>query len=266
MRAKKALGQHFLHDPRILGRIADALEIAPGDPVLEIGPGTGALTAELLARGAALTAIEKDRDLLAGLRQRFPSLRLAHGDAMALDWAQLADAEPGRLRIIGNIPYNITSPLIDKALAPPRPERVVFLVQKEVADRLAAAPGTRAYGALTVGVRAVASVERLFVVPAGAFRPPPRVDSAVIRLRPSGTPLVLDAEVGGFRRLVTGLFAARRKQLHRGLRQVTGWPPEQVDQLLARLQLDRMRRPETLDPAEFVAVFRAVVDGGSRPG
>lgn len=266
MRAKRALGQHFLHDPRILGRIADALELAPGDPVLEIGPGAGALTAELLARGAALTAIEKDRDLLHLLKARLPSLRLAHGDALVLDWATLADADPRRLRVIGNIPYNITSPLIDKALTPPRPERVVFLVQKEVADRLAAPPGTRAYGALTVGVRAVAGVERLFVVPAGAFRPPPKVDSALVRLRPVAEPLVTDAEVPGFRRLVTGLFAARRKQLHRGLRQVTGWPAEQVEVLLRRLGIDGTRRPETLDPGEFAGLFRAVVDGGWRAG
>lgn len=262
MRAKKALGQHFLHDPRILGRIADALAIEPGEPVVEIGPGTGALTAELLARGAALTAIEKDRDLLDGLRRRFPALRLAHGDALALEWAALADADPPRLKVAGNIPYNITSPLLDRALAPPRPARIVFLVQREVADRLAAAPGTSAYGALTVGVRAVAEVERLFVVPAGAFRPPPRVDSAVVRLTPMSAPLVRDDEVAGFRRLVTALFSARRKQLQRGMRQLTGWEGSRVDALLGPLGIVGARRPETLSPEEFVALFRALVDAG----
>lgn len=266
MRAKKALGQHFLHDPRILGRIADAIAIAPGDPVIEIGPGRGALTAELLSRGAAVTAIEKDRDLLAGLTRRFPELRLAHGDALDLEWAPLAGVGPGHLKVIGNIPYNLTSPLIDKALAPPRPRVVVFLVQKEVADRVAAQPGTAAYGALTVGVQAVARVERLFVVPAGAFQPPPKVDSALLRLSPLEVPLVTDAEVAGFRRLVTMLFAARRKQLQRGLRQVTGWRSEAVDALLTGLSVDRTRRPETLSVAEFLAIYRGIVDGGSRPG
>jgi 16S rRNA (adenine1518-N6/adenine1519-N6)-dimethyltransferase len=173
--AKKALGQHFLHDPRLLGRIAEAVGIEPGDRVLEVGPGRGALTAELLARGAQVTAIEKDADLIPGLRARFPTLRLAQGDALTENWRELSGAGQGRLLVVGNIPYNITSPLIDRALLPPRPVRIVFLVQREVADRLAARPGTRAYGALTVGVQSVATVERVMIVPAGAFQPPPKV-------------------------------------------------------------------------------------------
>lgn len=266
MRAKKALGQHFLHDPRILARIADAIAIEPGNPVLEIGPGRGALTAELLARGAVVTAIEKDRDLLPGLMHKFPGLRLAHGDAMELDWPALSGAPPARMKVIGNIPYNITSPLIDKALARPRPKVIAFLVQKEVADRVAAVPGTAAYGALTVGVQAVARVERLFVVPAGAFQPPPKVDSALLRLTPLEHPLAADAEIADFRRLVTMLFAARRKQLQRGLRQVTGWGSERVNALLGRLAIDGTRRPETLSVPEFLAVLRGIVDGGWRAG
>jgi 16S rRNA (adenine1518-N6/adenine1519-N6)-dimethyltransferase len=185
MAAKKFLGQHFLHDPRILGRIADAAQLRPDDDVIEIGPGRGALTRELLARGARLTGIEKDRDLIGDLRREFPLLRLAEGDALELDWRQLAGVGDGPLIITGNIPYNITSPLLDKALTPPRPTRVVFLVQKEVADRLAAAPGTKAYGGLTVGVRAVAMVERIMTVGARSFQPVPRVDSAVVRLTPT---------------------------------------------------------------------------------
>jgi 16S rRNA (adenine1518-N6/adenine1519-N6)-dimethyltransferase len=266
VRAKRSLGQHFLHDPRILGRIADAIAIEPGDPVVEIGPGRGALTAELLARGAVVTAIEKDRDLLPGLVRRFPELRLAHGDALELDWPALAGVPPGRLKVIGNIPYNITSPLIDKALAPPRPRVIAFLVQKEVAGRLATGPGMAAYGALTVGVQAVARVEQLCVVPAGAFQPPPGVDSALLRLTPLEVPLAADTEIAGFRRLVTGLFAARRKQLRRGLRQVTGWGSEAVEGFLARLSLEGTRRPETLSVAEFLALYRGIVDEGWRAG
>ena len=127
------------------------------------------------------------------------------------------------LLVTGNIPYNITSPLIDKALLPPRPRRIVFLVQKEVADRVTAAPGTAEYGALSIGVQAVARAERLFTVPAGAFKPRPKVDSAVLRLTPLERPLVADEERESFRALVVGLFGFRRKQMLRALREFTGW-------------------------------------------
>ena len=164
-RAKRRLGQHFLADPSILARIADALEADADDTVLEIGPGPGGLTGALLQRAGRVVAIEKDRDLIGSLRERFPSLQLIEGDALEVDWHELAG---GPFLVAGNIPYNITSPLLDKALSPPEPRRIVFLVQKEVADRVTAVPGTSAYGALSVGVQAVASAERLFTVPAGA--------------------------------------------------------------------------------------------------
>lgn len=266
MRAKRSLGQHFLHDPRILGRIAAALPLSPGVPVVEIGPGRGALTAALRDRGAVVTAIEKDEALLAGLRARFPDLALAHADALEADWRALAGVTDGPWLVAGNIPYNITSPLIDRALQPPRPRAIVFLIQAEVADRLVATPGTREYGALTVGVGAVARVERLFTVPPGAFQPPPRVDSAVVRLTPLATPLIPDEAVRAFRRVVTGLFAARRKQLGRAVRQLTGWESARVGALLAGAGLDQTRRPETLTPAEFVTLFGRLVDGGYASG
>lgn len=266
MRPKRSLGQHFLHDPRILGRIAAALPLAPGVPVVEIGPGRGALTAALRDRGAVVTAIEKDDGLLAGLRARFPDLRLAHADALEADWRALAGVTDGPWLVAGNIPYNITSPLIDMALQPPRPLAVVFLMQAEVADRLVARPATREYGALTVGVQAVARVERLFTVAPGAFQPPPRVDSAVVRLTPLAAPLIPDAAVRSFRRVVTGLFAARRKQLGRAVRQLTGWDAGVVVQLLDALGLEPTRRPETLTPAEFVALHQRLVDGGFPSG
>ncbi|HEX7025056.1 MAG TPA: 16S rRNA (adenine(1518)-N(6)/adenine(1519)-N(6))-dimethyltransferase RsmA, partial [Gemmatimonadales bacterium] len=182
MRPRKRFGQHFLHHRAILDRIAAALGAAPGDLVLEIGPGQGALTEALARCGARVVAIEKDRDLVPLVRERVPSARVIEGDALELDWrAELGLAASDDLLVAGNIPYNITTPLIDAALAPPRPRRIVFLVQREVAERLTAEPGSRAYGALTVGVRAVARVEQLFRVPAGAFTPPPKVDSAVVR-------------------------------------------------------------------------------------
>ncbi len=255
-RPRKSLGQHFLSDPRILARIAAALEAEPGDTVLEIGPGPGGLTAELARLPVNLVAIERDPRLIPALQARVPAARIVEGDALALDWHCLVG--PGPFRVVGNIPYHITTPLLERALRPPRPARIVFLVQKEVALRVAAEPGTRDYGALSVGVQAVARVERLFTVPAGAFHPPPRVDSAVLRLTPLAEPLVTDPEVEPFRRLVVGLFGFRRKQLLRGLRQLTGLGPEEAARLLAGAGLEPAARPETLAPQAFVRLLRVL--------
>ena len=258
-RAKRRLGQHFLTDPRILQRIADALGATDADTVLEIGAGPGGLTEVLAARAGRLIAIEKDADVVPALRARVPDATVVEADALEADWHALAG--PDAL-VAGNIPYNITSPLIDKALAPPRPARIVFLVQKEVADRVGAAPGGEAYGALSVGVQAVARAERLFIVPAGAFYPRPKVDSAVLRLTPLAVPIVANEEVEPFRRLVVGLFGFRRKQLGRGLRQLTGWDARRVGAVLALAGIDASARPETVSPAAFAALLRALVDGG----
>ena len=260
---RKRFGQHFLSDPRILARIADAVGATRNDTVLEIGPGPGGLTGALLERAGRVVAIEKDRDLVAKLRQQFPSLELVEGDALDEDWHALGGADA---LVAGNIPYNITSPLLDKALMPPRPRRVVFLVQKEVADRVSAPPGSDAYGALSVGVQAVATGERLFIVPAGAFVPRPKVDSAVLRLTPLATPLVPDALIGIFRRVVVGLFSFRRKQLARGLRELTDFAPGQVQALLEQAGIDPTVRPEVLDPAAFYRLTRLLVDAGWAPG
>lgn len=261
-RAKRRLGQHFLSDRRILERIADALGATADDTVLEIGPGPGGLTEALAGRAGRLVAIEKDGDLLAALRQRVPAATVVEGDALEVDWHAIAGPE---FLIAGNIPYNLTSPLIDKALAPPRPRRIVFLVQKEVAERVGAPPGGDAYGALTIGVQAVAHAERLFTVPAGAFHPRPKVDSAVLRLTPLAEPLVSDAEVAPFRRLVVGLFGFRRKQVVRGLRELTGWDADRVAGLLAGAGIDPRVRPETVAPERFVLLLHALVDGGWTP-
>jgi 16S rRNA (adenine1518-N6/adenine1519-N6)-dimethyltransferase len=258
-RAKRRLGQHFLSDRRILERIADALGATADDTVLEIGPGPGGLTEALAGRAGKLVAIEKDADLLPALRERVPDATVVEADALEADWHAIAGPE---FLVAGNIPYNITSPLIDKALAPPRPRRIVFLVQKEVADRVGAAPGSEAYGALSVGVQAVARAERLFVVPAGAFHPRPKVDSAVLRLTPLAEPLVSDPEVVPFRRLVVGLFGFRRKQMVRGLRELTGWSAERVEDALGRAEIETRVRPETVPPARLAALLRALVDGG----
>jgi 16S rRNA (adenine1518-N6/adenine1519-N6)-dimethyltransferase len=259
-RAKRRLGQHFLTDPRLLARIADALAPTRDDTVLEVGPGPGGLTAALLERAGRVVAIEKDRDLVPDLRARFPAATIVEGDALELDWRALVGGL--RFLVAGNIPYNITSPLIDKALEPPRPARIVYLMQLEVAERVTAQPGTPEYGALSIGVQAVARAERLFTVPAGAFHPRPKVDSAVLRLVPLAKPAIEDEEVTAFRRLVVGLFGFRRKQIVRGLRELTGWPVEQVEQALQGAEIERKLRPEALTPEQFVRLLRVLVDGG----
>ena len=258
-RAKRRLGQHFLADPRILARIADALEINPGDTVLEIGPGPGGLTRALVERAGRVVAIEKDRDLILPLRQRFPKAEIVEGDALELAWDELV--QPPFL-LTGNIPYNITSPLLDKALQPPLAQRIVFLVQREVADRVNAVAGTSAYGALTVGIQVTARTERLFTVPAGAFYPRPKVDSAALRLTPRPDPAVSPELRESFRALVVGLFGFRRKQLLRALRELTGRDAAPLRETLESVDLAETARPEVLHPLEFVRLHRALVDAG----
>lgn len=231
--------------------------------MLEIGPGRGGLTASLARRAARLVAIERDRALVPLLRARLPGLEVVEGDALEVDWHELVGAWP--FVVAGNIPYNITSPLLDRALAPPRPRRIVFLVQLEVARRLAAEPASSEYGALTIGVRVAALVEQLFRVPAGAFHPRPRVDSAVVRLTPRRTPLIPDGEVPRFRRLVVGLFGFRRKQLLRALRQLTGRPPAVILPVLESVALPPDARPETVSPETFTRLFHGLAAAGLLP-
>jgi 16S rRNA (adenine1518-N6/adenine1519-N6)-dimethyltransferase len=272
----RPLGQHFLSDPAILDRIVAALTPEPTDLVLEIGPGEGTLTRRLAPRVAQVVAIEKDRRLVDALRDADPPLpgnvTVVEGDALEVDWAEAAEravrAEESdraigcrpsaighRSKVVGNIPYYITSPLIEQALQPPLPAVIVYLVQREVADRVAAAPGGKTYGALTVGVQAVARAERLFVVRAGAFRPPPNVDSAVLRLTPLAEPLVREEERAAFRAFVVGLFGQRRKQITGGLRAVTTLDREGAVACCREAGIDPTARPETVPVRDFVRLF-----------
>lgn len=270
MAAKQSLGQHFLTDPNILRRIVDALEPTPADVVLEIGPGKGSLTSHLVPRVGRVIAIEKDRRLAERLREtgsgnwETQNLTIVVGDALSFDWHTLvAEAAlpasrfplPG-FKVVGNIPYNITSPLIEQALTPPLPARVVFLVQAEVAHRVAAPPGSQTYGALSIGVQAVCRVEKLFTVKAGAFHPPPRVDSALVRLTPLDPPLITPEETQAFRTFVAACFSRRRKQLRNAVMAATGQPAAVVSGGLTSLGLEPRERPEMLPPAAFARLLR----------
>ena len=254
---RKSLGQHFLTDRRILSRIADALHLDGSETVLEIGPGRGALTDILVERAGRLIAIEYDRALAEMLRQRYArrnNVLIAEADVLAVSLGELA---AGPYVLVGNVPYYITTPILFHALVPPRAQRSVYLVQKEVADRLSAAPGTKEYGGLTVNVAAVAKAETLFKVPAGAFSPPPKVDSAVVRITPLATPLISLEEERAFRLLVQGAFGMRRKQMRRVLRSLYGIDAVAADAILGATGIDPEVRPETLSPEQFARLLRA---------
>ena len=267
---RRPLSQHFLADPNILGRIVDALEPAPADVVIEIGAGQGSLTRALAPRVGLVIAVEKDRRLAAecGVRNAecgVENATIVQGDALKLSWHALLDAHRNtphsalripHFKVVGNIPYAITSPLIEKALTPPLPERIVFLVQAEVADRAAAPPGSRVYGALSVGLQASCRVEKLFTVKPGAFDPPPRVDSALLRLTPLTAPLVGPEEAAALRAFVTACFSRRRKQLRNVLMAVTGRPAAAVVDAVRALGLAPEARPETLAPSAFARLLR----------
>lgn len=264
----RRLGQHFLNDPAILDRIVDAIDPDPEDIVLEVGAGRGTLTRRLAPRVARVIAIERDRGLAERLQgvgsgEWAPPVRenvaVMHADALDVDWhraVHLPTPDSPPFKVIGNIPYAITTPLIEQALTPPVPRVIVFLVQQEVAERLAAAPGSKAYGALSVGVQVAARVEKLFGVRSGSFDPPPDVHSAVVRLTPLDPPLVPWEEHAGFRRFVTAVFGQRRKQLARVLRSLTGRDRADVETMLQKLGIASTERAEVLSPQEFVELYQ----------
>ena len=217
--AKKHLGQNFLHERSIIDRIVLAVNPQPGDCIVEIGPGQGALTFPLLDRHGALTAIEFDRDLLAPLAaaaRGIGELTLLPGDVLGVDFTALADG--GTIRLVGNLPYNLSSPILFHALDHAAAIRDMhFMLQKEVVDRMAAPPGSKVYGRLSVMLQAYCMVTPLFTVPPGAFRPPPKVDSAVVRLVPRDPAAIGILEPARFAHVVRAAFGQRRKTLRNAL-------------------------------------------------
>ena len=248
--AKKQLGQHFLHDAGIIERIVRAVNPQAGERLVEIGPGQGAITVPLLRRHGTLTVIELDRDLLAHLRaigDNTAALDVIHADVLKVDFTALAAG--GVLRLVGNLPYNISSPILFHALGHAAVIRDMhFMLQKEVVDRMAATPGGKVYGRLSVMLQAYCDVEPLFDVPPAAFRPPPKVDSAVVRLLPRapGTISIVDRAL--FERLVRDAFGQRRKTLRNALSALC------TDADFAATGIRPQARPEELAVAEFVTL------------
>ena len=253
---RKSLGQHFLIDKRALQRIADALELRGDETVIEIGPGRGALTELLIPRAARLIAIEYDRALAKILRDRYAAdsrVTVVAQDVLEVNYGELAG---GPFVIAGNVPYYITTPILFHGLTRPRADRAVYLVQREVAERIVAPAGDREYGALSANVQALARAELLFRVPPGAFRPPPKVDSAVVRLTPRAEPAVAEDEEESYRTFVQAVFGMRRKQMRRVLRELWGMDADHVDRILLDAGVDPAVRPETLAPEQFARLLR----------
>ena len=251
----KKYGQHFLNDEKILTAIVDALAPTDGDTVVEVGPGRGSLTDILVERSGRVIGIEIDRALAEQLGKKYQdrkNVQIVQGDVLETDLHALAGSD---FLLIGNVPYYITTPIVFKALEPPIPRRSVFLVQREVAERMAAKEDTEAYGALSVNVGAVAHVEHVLNVPAGAFQPPPKVESAVVRLTPRATPLVSRESQPAFRVFVQAAFGLRRKQMQRVLRTVRGITAEQSLALLELAGIDPTARPEVLSQETFAKLF-----------
>jgi len=250
-RPRKRFGQHFLHDKRVVSRIISAFAPQADDIVVEIGPGPGVLTRELAGKVARLEAVEIDRDLAAALESEFidnDTVRIRQDDALTFDFCTLAEKEQP-LRIIGNLPYNISTPLIFHLFSQVRcMHDMLFMLQKEVVDRMCATPGNKIYGRLSVMTQWQCEIERLFTVPAGAFTPPPKVESAIVRLRPyTQNPLPLN-DPNRFAQLVQAAFSQRRKTLRNSLMEFLT-----ADQMQS-LEIDPVRRPETLTVQEFVAL------------
>ena len=251
----KKYGQHFLSDERILSEIVDALGPTMRDTVVEIGPGRGSLTDILAERAGRVVAIEIDRALAARLRERYAArahIEIVEADVLDTDLAAVAGRD---FLLIGNVPYYITTPIVFKALEDPIPKRSVFLVQREVADRMSAAAGAESYGALTVNVAVVAQVETVLQVAATAFEPPPKVDSAVVRLTPRTSPLVAIESLAGFRAFVQAAFGLRRKQMQRVLRTVRGLSAKESATVLAETGIEPAARPEVVTPEKFAELF-----------
>ncbi|MEM7435544.1 MAG: 16S rRNA (adenine(1518)-N(6)/adenine(1519)-N(6))-dimethyltransferase RsmA [Myxococcota bacterium] len=256
LRPKRSFSQNFLVQPGAVTRIVDAT-VALGPEVVELGPGLGALTHALLARGCRVTAVELDKDMVEVLNAEIgghPGFHLIQGDAATFDFRAHAAERGTRLAVTGNLPYQATGAILRQVIAQRDAMRgAVLMVQREVRDRLVAAPGRKDYGALSVFAQAACSIETVCRLRPGSFYPPPKVESAVVLLEPRQTPLA--EETDGFRTVVRAAFHTRRKTLRNALRQVGD--ASRTDEALRKSEIDPGRRGETLTIDEFVRLGRA---------
>jgi 16S rRNA (adenine1518-N6/adenine1519-N6)-dimethyltransferase len=256
MSKRQALGQHFLRDGGIARSIVDLVAPTAKDLVVEIGPGEGALTAELTRRAGHVTALEVDRDLAARLRARgLDRLEVLDADARTWDYAALVRPEGGRVLVVGNLPYSVGKPILE-ALVTARTaiDEMALMLQREVAERLAAPPGSKVYGSLSVLTQLYCDVRLALRVPPSAFRPPPKVDSAVVHLRVLPGPRVPLADERRFHTVVRAAFAQRRKMLGNALAAGLALPLEAAREGAASAGIDPRRRAETLTIHEFAAL------------
>jgi 16S rRNA (adenine1518-N6/adenine1519-N6)-dimethyltransferase len=253
---KKSLGQHFLSDPSILGRIVSFAGIKAGDAVLEIGPGPGGLTRALVDAGARVTALEADIRMVEHLSAyALPGVEILHGDALKTDYLELAQRLGTRLRLVSNLPYNISGPVTARLLQQRRAFRdMTLMYQREVAERIASGPPGRERGVLSAISQAFCRVEMGFRVPAGAFRPPPKVESAVIRLEVLDAPVEPLEDEEFFWRLVHECFQKRRKMLRNTLRSRAA----DLEAVFAAVGLDGTERPEELESRTWILLANAL--------
>lgn len=252
---RKALGQHFLHQAQVVENIIAAFQPRPDNHVIEIGPGRGVLTAPLLEKVARLDVVEIDRDLVAHLQQRFAGdkrIHVHHCDALRFDYCSLDDGGP--VRVIGNLPYNISTPLLFRLLDHHCVTDMLLMLQKEVVQRLLAQPGGKDYGRLTVMAQQRCQLRRILNVAAGAFTPPPKVESAVVELVPYRDPPHPATDPARLQQIVRSAFAQRRKTLRNALKGVVA-----ADDLLAA-GIDPGQRPEQLSVADFVRLANLAAD------
>lgn len=254
--AKKSLGQHFLHDQDVLARIAEAVPASHGETVVEIGPGTGELTAHLLRRFERLLALELDERMVQHLQRRFAgmNLRVLHGDARDFDIGEIVP--PGApFHVVGNLPYFAANPIVRRFIeAPPRPKSLVVMVQREVAREMAVADGN--FSMLGISIQVYATTELLFDVPPEAFDPPPKVMSTVLRITPREQPLVTPEQTPRFFRLVGSTFKNPRKQIHNSLSRGSWLAPETAMAALSEASIDPTLRPERLSIADWLRLLQ----------